>query len=54
MGTLGENILGNLLTGQGIYRAGKNKEAIAKSQGRGINTAGERIVRGGYGNKISF
>ena len=42
LGTLGANLLGNLLTGWGIYRAGK---------GKGINRAGEGIVRAGYGNK---
>ena len=43
LGTLGANLLGNLLTGKGIYRAGK----------------GKGIVRAGYGhpsqnNKIDF
>ena len=33
--------MGDVLIGKGIYRAGKRK---------GINTAGERIVRVGYGN----
>ena len=42
LGTLGANLLGNLLTGKGIYRAGK---------GKGINRAGEGIVRASYGNK---
>ena len=37
--------LGNLVTGKGIYRAGK---------GKGINRAGEIIVRDGYGNKRDF
>ena len=41
LGTLGASLLGNLLTGKGIYRAGK---------GKGINRAGEEIVRAGYGN----
>ena len=41
LGTLGASLLGNLLTGKGIYRAGKGKGAIAKSQGRGIKRAGE-------------
>ena len=45
LGTLGASLLGNLLTGKGIYRAGK---------GKGINRAGEGIVRAGYGNKIHF
>ena len=40
LGTLGASLLGNLLTGKGIYRAGK---------GKGINRAGEGIVRAGYG-----
>ena len=45
LGTLGASLLGNLLTGRGIYRAGK---------GKGINRAGEGIVRAGYGNKMDF
>ena len=48
LGTLGASLLGNLLTGEGIYRAGKDK-------GKGINIAGEGIVRAGYGNnKMDF
>ena len=45
LGTLGVSLLGNLLTRKGIYTAGK---------GKGINRAGEGIVRAGYGNKIDF
>ena len=45
LGTLGASLLGNLLTGKGIYRAGK---------GKGINRAGEGIIRAGYGNKMDF
>ena len=46
LGTLGANLLGNLLTGRGIYRPGKRK---------GINRAGEGMVRAGYGNnKMDF
>ena len=41
LGTLGAKLLGNLLTGRGIYRAVK---------GKGINRADEGIVRAGYGN----
>ena len=52
-GTLGASLLGNILIGKGIYRAGK---------GKGINRAGEGIVRAGYGrpspsashNKMNF
>ena len=45
LGTLGASLLGNLLTGKGIYRAGK---------GKGINRAGEGIVRAGCENKMDF
>ena len=46
LGTLGGTLLGNLLTGKGLYRAGK---------GKGINRAGEGIVRGGAeNNKMDF
>ena len=40
--TLGASLLWNILAGKG---------AIATSQGRGVNRAGEQIVRLGYGNK---
>ena len=44
--TLGASLLGNLLTNQGVNRAGK---------GRGINRAGEGVLRAGYGNnKMDF
>ena len=45
LGTLGASLLGNLLTGKGIYRVGK---------GKGIYRAGEGIVRAGYGSKMDF
>ena len=43
LGTLGASLLGNILTGWGIYRAGKSKGVIVTRQGRGkrINRAGE-------------
>ena len=41
LGTLGASLLGNLLTGKGIHRAGK---------GKGIHRAGEGISRSGEGN----
>ena len=44
LGTLGASLLGNILTGQGIYRAGK---------GRGINRLGQGIVRAGYDSRSS-
>ena len=46
LGTLGASLLGNILTGRGINRAGK---------GRGINRAGKGVLRAGYGNnKMAF
>ena len=54
MGTSGASLLGNLLTGNGIYRARKGKGATATRQGRGINRAGEGILRAGYGYKMDF
>ena len=41
LGTLGASLLGNLLTGKRIHRAGKSK---------GIHRAGEGIIRAGKGN----
>ena len=41
LGKLGASLLGNLFTGKGIYTAGK---------GKGINRAGEGIVRAVYRN----
>ena len=41
LGTLGASLLGNILTGRGIYRAGKDK---------GVLRAGEGVLRTGYGN----
>ena len=51
LGTLGASLLGNLLTGREVNRAGK---------GKGINRAGEGILRASYGslshnnNKMDF
>ena len=42
LGTLGASLLENILAGQG---------EIAKGQGRGINSAGEGVIRASYGNK---
>ena len=50
LGTLVASLLGNLLKVRGINRAGKG-------QGRGINRAGEEILRAGYGrcsSKMDF
>ena len=46
LGTLSASLSGNLLTGQGVNRAGK---------GKGINRSGEGVLRAGYGNnKMDF
>ena len=42
LGTLGASLLGNLLSGKGIVRAGSG------------NKKGKGIVRAGYGNKMDF
>ena len=44
LGTLGATLLGNILTGCRINRAGK---------GKGINRAGEGVSRTGYGSRSS-
>ena len=44
LGTLGASLLGTLLTGRGVNRAGKD---------RGINRADQGIVRAGYGSRSS-
>ena len=49
LGILVASLLASLLTGKGIYRAGKGKEAMVTSQGWGINRAGEGIVAAVYG-----
>ena len=45
LGSLGASLLRNLLPGKGINRARK---------GRGINGAGEGVLRAGYGKKWIF
>ena len=45
LGTSGASLLGHLLTGKGVYRAGKDK---------GVLRAGEGIIRAGYGSKMDF
>ena len=45
LGTLGASLLRNILTEQGVNRAEK---------GKGINRAGEGVLRAGYGNNVDF
>ena len=63
LGTLGASLLGNLLAGKGIVRAGSGRFLSSASQnkkGKGIvragsgNKKGKRIVRAGYGYKMDF
>ena len=51
LGTLGTSLLGNLLTGKGLFHAEKG----VNKKGKGIHRAGERIVRAGEGsNNMDF
>ena len=45
LGSSDASLLGNILTGKEIYRAGK---------GKGINRAGEGFVRAVYRKKMDF
>ena len=51
LSTLGASLLGNFLTGKGVYRAGKG-------EGKGILRDGEGVLKAGYGrplqNKMDF
>ena len=47
LGTLGASLLGNLLTGKGIVKAGSGRPSSSASQ----NKKGKGIVRAGTGNK---
>ena len=49
LGTLSASLLGNILAGKGMNRAGEGivRASYAKKKGR-------RIVRAGHGNKIDF
>ena len=53
LGTLGASLLGNLLIGKGIVRAGSGN-----NKGKGIvragsgNNKGKGVVRAGYGNQL--
>ena len=48
LGTLGANLLGNLLTGKGAFHARKAIHRAGK--GKGIHRAGGEIIRAGEGN----
>ena len=50
LGTLGASLLGNLLTGKGIVRAGSGHPSPSASQ----NKKGKGIVRAGTGKQWNF
>ena len=63
LGTLGASLLGNLLSGKGIVRAGSGRPSSSTSQNKkwkGIvradsgNKKGKRIVRAGSGKEWDF
>ena len=51
LGKLGASLLGNILAGKGVIAKSVSKKTKSRSQVQGMNRAGERIVRVGYGNK---
>ena len=51
LGALSASLLGNLLTGKGAIATSQGRRTV---KGKGINRAGEGIVRAGYGNNIDF
>ena len=53
VGTLGSILLGNLLSGKGIVRAGSGHRSLNSSTSYG-NKNGKGIVRAGYGKKMGF
>ena len=55
LGTLGASLLGNLLTGKGILRAGSgNKKGKRILRAGSENKKGKRIFRGGSGKEWDF
>ena len=54
LGTLGASLLGNILTGKGVIATSQGQGINRAEKSRGKNTAGEGVVRAGYGNKNGF
>ena len=54
LGTLGASLLGNILAGKVVIATSQGQGINRTEKGRGKNTAGECIVRAGYGNKNGF
>ena len=51
LGTLGASLLGNILAGKEAIATRQDRGINRTAKGRGINRAGEWILRGGYGNE---
>ena len=47
LGTLGASLLGNMLIGKGVNRAGYGSKDLQSNGGKGI-------IRAGYGSKLDF
>ena len=54
LGTLGASLSGNLLTGKEAIAASQEQGIYREGKGKGINRAGEGVLRAGYGNKMDF
>ena len=57
LGTLGESLLGNLLTNKGAIATSEGRGIYRARKGKGISRAGEGVLRAGYGNnnnKMNF
>ena len=55
LGILDVDLLGNLLTGKGAMTTSQGRGIYRAGKCKGINRAGEGIVRAGYGkNKLDF
>ena len=50
LGTLGASLLRNLLIGQWTIAKRQDRGVSRTGKGRGINRAGEGVLRAGYGN----
>ena len=57
LGTLGESLLGNLLTNKGAIATSEVRGIYRAGKGKGISRAGEGVLKAGYGNnnnKMNF
>ena len=54
LGALGASLLGNLLTGRWVIATSRERGIHRAGKGKGINIAGEGVLRAGYGNKMDF